>query len=782
MGTKLPKEFAAALFSCIAALSCVSAKAQEGEGANAPAAPAPVVSLGPVEVEGTVSRLGTKVRRAPARQRAPRVRPTPTRASAPPAPSPRPVAAAPATGETGGGAAVAVPSGIVTGTIITGASTTVITANDIARSPGHSLQDILSREPGVQVTNLFGGVNGARSQIDLRGFGATAASNTLILINGRRITDLDLVGFDLASIPRESIDHIEITRGNSGVVLYGDGAVGGVVNIVTKTGVALPTKARFDYTFGSFKYREGNASVTGSNGPWSASIYSNAINSDGYRVNNFYRQLNGVGDFRYTTEEGSAYLNLSADSSHLGLPGARRVDPSLGINQLVTDRQGATTPFDWAEKKGRNATLGVTRLLAPGIELIVDGGVRQKQELAAFFFATPTLATLDPRAAVDTTLTTSSVTPRVKIDAAIAGMPWKALGGFDWYRRRIPFRPSVVSRRDPDSHVRPDTDDVCRLLAADSVGAAEHRYGYWRPHPGPHHLRARPVRRERAGRPVVLSAVRVLSQWMSRHFRSISSENNRAYHLGFEHRFSPAFAVFGRMAQSFRVPNVDERVGTAPILGSDPATFNLRTQKSHDYETGVRVRVGGFEGQWSIYDMYLVDEIMFRFAPNFVANNINLDRTRRYGQEAIAGLWVNDRVRLKGGLAYTRAVFREGPYAGNDVPLVSRWTGSVGLAWDIFPKWLSFDGVVRYIGARRMDNDQRNLQPLIPAHTLVDVGIGGEIDRYYLVGQGPELFNADYFDYAIASPFPDGPVASSDTYNAYPQPGRTFLAKAGAVF
>ena len=37
---------------------------------------------------------------------------------------------------------------------------------------------------------------------------------------------------------------------------------------------------------------------------------------------------------------------------------------------------------------------------------------------------------------------------------------------------------------------------------------------------------------------------------------------------------------------------------------------------------------------------------------------------------------LNDHVRFKGGFAYTRAVFREGLFAGNDVPLVSRWTGN----------------------------------------------------------------------------------------------------------
>ncbi len=153
------------------------------------------------------------------------------------------------------------PSGIVTGTIITGASSTVITAQEIERSPGQSLQDILSREPGVQVTNQFGMVNGARSSVDMRGFGAAGTSNTLILVNGRRLNDIDMAGVDFSAIPTNSIERIEITRGNSGTVLYGDGAVGGVINIVTKNAADLPPSARVQAGFGSFNYREGNLSA-----------------------------------------------------------------------------------------------------------------------------------------------------------------------------------------------------------------------------------------------------------------------------------------------------------------------------------------------------------------------------------------------------------------------------------------------------------------------------------------------------------------------------------------
>ena len=174
------------------------------------------------------------------------------------------------TGDSSTGHSVTTSGNTVTGGIV-GASTTIITAEDIARAPAQTLPEILSREPGIQVTNLFGGVNGARSVVDMRGFGAAATSNTLVLINGRRINDLDIAGVDLASIPRDSIDRIEITRGNSGAVLYGEGAIGGVINIVTKSGIGLKPVARFEGAFGSFQYKEGNASFSGSKGPWSAS-------------------------------------------------------------------------------------------------------------------------------------------------------------------------------------------------------------------------------------------------------------------------------------------------------------------------------------------------------------------------------------------------------------------------------------------------------------------------------------------------------------------------------
>jgi outer membrane receptor protein involved in Fe transport len=156
--------------------------------------------------------------------------------------------------------------------------------------------------------------------------------------------------------------------------------------------------------------------------------------------------------------------------------------------------------------------------------------------------------------------------------------------------------------------------------------------------------------------------------------------------------------------------------------------------------------------------------------------NVNLDPTRRYGSETSASLRVSDTLAFRGGVAYTRAVFREGAFAGNDVPLVSRYTASGGVTWNIWQNYLVFDATVRAWSERFMDNDQNNTQRRIPADATVDLKLSGAYERFFWSVGVNNLFNALYYDYAIASTFTPG------RFSAYPLPGRTFMVKAGATF
>ena len=204
-----------------------------------------------------------------------------------------------------------------------------------------------------------------------------------------------------------------------------------------------------------------------------------------------------------------------------------------------------------------------------------------------------------------------------------------------------------------------------------------------------------------------------------------------------------------------------------------PGNFQLKTQTSHDIEGGFRIKSGGFQMQSSIYGMDLENEIHFVPALFF---NLNLDPTRRYGSETSASLRVSDSVLLRGGVAYTRAVFREGPFAGNDVPLVSRYTATGGVTWNIWKDYVVADATVRAWSERFMDNDQNNTQRRIPADATIDLKLSGAYEHFFWSVSVNNLFNALYYDYAIASSFTPGRFA------AYPLPGRTYMVKAGATF
>ena len=646
---------------------------------------------------------------------------------------------------------------------IVGASTSIITAEDIARSPGQTIQDVLATIPGVQLQSLYGATNGVGTTVDLRGFGAFATANTLILINGRRVNDLDLAGVDLSTLPIQSIARIEVTKGNAGAVLYGDNAVGGVINIITKTGAGTdkPIQMRAEGGVGSFNSSQGNVSLTTNYGPWSSAVFANVFRSDGYRQNNATDQRNAVGELRYSTPDFSAFLNLSGDDQHIGLPGGRTVNAF--VNELATNRRGAATPLDFADKQGANATAGFTKTLWNGAELIVDGGVRNKQQQGSFF---GTFAD----AYVDSNLTTWSITPRLSIKNDLFGLRSSILTGLDYYDAKYDSDRSKLQGLAP-IHVY--------NLSQQSVA------GYWQ-----QTLGVLPTTDFSYGARLQNISVKATDRYdptaPTQPFYSSaqdnplnSSENQYALNAGLEHRFTNAFAVFARAARAFRTPNVDERVGAGPHF--DPnnffapiaSNFALKTQTSYDVEGGFRIRAGGFELQTSVYDMHLKNEIHF---DPFLGYNLNLDPTHRYGTETAFSLAVTETFRLRGGVALTRAVFEEGAFEGKDVPLVSRVSGNLGATWDVWQKYAVIDANVRFWSTRRMDNDQNNVQPVIPANATLDLKLSGQYDRFFWSAAVNNVFNTLYYDYAIASQFTSG------AYSAYPLPGRIYTVKAGVTF
>ena len=117
----------------------------------------------------------------------------------------------------------------------TNQNVTVITADDIARSGQQTLAELLQMQGGVEVTSSGMGQPVA---VSIRG---TQGAHTVVLVDGLRLGSATGGSTAFENIPLAQIERIEIVAGAlSG--LYGSGAVGGVIQIFTKSGLGATAK------------------------------------------------------------------------------------------------------------------------------------------------------------------------------------------------------------------------------------------------------------------------------------------------------------------------------------------------------------------------------------------------------------------------------------------------------------------------------------------------------------------------------------------------------------
>jgi len=137
----------------------------------------------------------------------------------------------------------------------TTAQVTVITSEQIQAMGARNAAEIVATAPGVVVTSY-----GARAQSQLVSVRGSTADQVLVLINGKKINTAQGGGVDLSMINPDNIERVEIIRGGMSAV-YGDGAFGGVINIVLKEGSQKELEIAGSYGFSSFNTHDLSASV-----------------------------------------------------------------------------------------------------------------------------------------------------------------------------------------------------------------------------------------------------------------------------------------------------------------------------------------------------------------------------------------------------------------------------------------------------------------------------------------------------------------------------------------
>jgi len=602
---------------------------------------------------------------------------------------------------------------------------TVVTAEDIRRSTAPSLAELLSQFAGIHIRDNTGGPD---RQIDMRGFGITGDQNTLVLVNGQRLSEIELISPGLSAIPLNAVERIEIMRG-SGTVLYGGGTTGGTINIITRTPRAGEKSVLLFGGAGSYGTREtrGTAAVAGEHA--GIVVSANQLESDNYRDNNHVRQRSAEVDVRFGDAARFFGIKLGGDEQDLRNPGVRTAA------QLVTDRRGATTPDDFSSRSGSRMNLGAGWRFGDN-DLAVNLTYRDREagSTQSFFGAVTDLTTQ-----VDTW----ALSPRLRMPFTVGGLPNTLVVGGDvdeWNYDSLFLggffnSHALATQRNRAVYVQDNlqlTGDL-RLLAGARLQRSENAVTELLPAPA----------------------------------TIEKSHSPRAYELALRYRFARGVALFGKFGRSFRIATVDEN-RFQPTL--------LEPQTSQDREIGVDLESDRLRLRAAVFQMRLENEIYFSPLFGLFGANLNLSPTQRQGLELDTQWTLTKSLSVFANLALIDAEFRSGVYggvdvSGNEVPLVPKQTLAVGGSWRIDQRtYLSV--FARHVGTQRFDNDQANTFPsFMPTYTTVDVKLGHETGGWQLAATLRNLTNEKYFSYGIRN-------AAGTSFNAYPAPERSLFVSA----
>lgn len=633
----------------------------------------------------------------------------------------------------------------------------VIDRKAIDQTTARTLPDLLATQAGIDIRDFYGNA-AAGATVDLRGFGASAAQNTLILVDGRRVTDIDFSGVQWSSLPLANIERIEIVRGG-GSVQYGGGAGGGVINVITRT--AQPGQDEFFVTgrAGSFDTYEGQVGASKTFEGVGIRLFGSSLRSQGYRDNNQNAQNNANADLVWRQDRGELRLSASADRQDIRLPGARRVDTNPGgTDLLATDRRGAATPLDYATRDGNQAAVDWMRSLDFG-EAAIGLSWRNKRQTSSF----DNSGFSDYR---DVDLEVIGFTPRLKVDTPIAGLGNTLTAGFDLYDWNYRLEQSAGSANSGQPVHR--------------VNGGQRTTGVWIQD----HLALGPATTITAGYRAERFALNLTDAFdplapnpsfiPGGGSTGSQNETQHAWDLGLRQRLYGPFSGIVRASRGFRFATVDE-IFEGNAAFSQAFQF-LRPQTSRTNEITLEFRNATALVTGTLFDMDVRDEI--RLDPfTLGVGNTNLPPLQRRGLE-LQGAWqASTTVALNGAYTYTEARFVEGVIPGGPftptnvvigdktVPLVPQNRLSLGITWEFQPGTrLNLTG--RYVGEQVMENDEPNtFARRIPAYATADLRLSHRRGPFTVAVVINNLFDAKYYNYAVASQFTPG------VFNAYPLPG-----------
>ena len=611
----------------------------------------------------------------------------------------------------------------------------VMDRGQIESSGAVTTSELLRGIPGVQIDDLFG--NGTNVSIGVRGFSATANANTLVLVNGRRLNHSDTAGPDLHHIFPQDIERIEVMVGSAGS-LYGDQAVGGVINIITRG----PTTSdhRVSLRAGSYDYRgvQFNSSMQLSESI-GYRLSAETFDSDHYRDHNAEENSNFSGVLDYRRGANRLFAEYQAIDDRLELPGALLED------EFEEDPRQINPGFenDFRSEDTRVSRIGYQRELGMQKFSIDTTRRRTDSDVLQSFRDNPSPA----EGFIDRE--NRSVNPKLsgmlnfgRGTAYVVGMDFEATD-FDLEIPNAFGTAASSSTQNNDSlyiQLSPRLSQSLQLVIGARHSKVENDLDY----------------ADSVGTPT----------------RAKFDDDITVGELGLVYFIDQSMRLRLRYDENFRFAKIDE-------LSFTEAGTLLDTQTGESWEFGFEIERGGQSVSVSLYQLDLENEIAFDptagpdpfgFGP--IGANVNLDKTRRRGMTLSWTSRMSDAFTLQTDIGLVDASYESGLYDGKNVSGVAdeiaRLRGDYRLT-EMARIYL----VYNYSSPKYAQGDNANEFGKLGSITVIDAGFGYRYKAWDFDLRINNLNDENYAEF----------VTNNGFGAAYqPSPERNYMLTAGFRF
>lgn len=491
------------------------------------------------------------------------------------------------------------------------AAVEIYNEKDIENSKSKNIYEFLNQETSVSVLPSYG--NKATQFMDIRGYGYNGYQNIVVVVNGRKMNNIDGVPQLLSSIPIDSVSKIEILKG-AGSVEFGDGANAGVISITTKDFNGVNFKAYG----GSFNTGYGSLGAGYADDFFSISAFGDSYVTDGQR------DLDSAG----TKQDSSRSKNGSFDLKLYPTDGLE-LRAGWAATRINTNYANALTLVDYKDNPTQS---GIPNF---------SGSTSTNQHFNTDLWSLGLGYEINSNWSLDANVFLEDKTSDYGDSSSEANYDYDS-GDFSVnYNNenlRVVLGTSIFNGK---------RHSQANLYSAENTTSKDNLAGFIKAgySVGNHNLSGG-VRVEKVT--YEYKPVGVGSNQKDDH-------NLAAYEFGYNYKLSNEQSVFTSYAHSFQAPNIDNFFTTDNSTTPPTRKFNgfIKPMKSDTYNLGYNYFLNNNKFKATVFYADIKDEIYYAGFPTY--RNTNLDETSKLGFELFDKYLILENLYVSGSYTYVDA-------------------------------------------------------------------------------------------------------------------------------